>query len=121
MAARFSSRRLRALLVKETLQILRDPSTVLIAVFLPIMLVFLFGSGVSLDTSVVQPGLVQQSGGSAIHSLAAAYVNSPYFDVNQSNDKDALFNDLTAGRIRGIVTIPSDFDRSFSASGSASG
>ena len=116
MAARFSSRRLRALLVKETLQILRDPSTVLIAVFLPIMLVFLFGYGVSLDTSVVKLGLVQQSGGSASHSLAAAYVNSPYFDVNQSNDKDALFNDLTAGRIRGIVTIPSDFDRSYGAS-----
>lgn len=117
MPGRFSSRRLRALFVKETLQVLRDPSTILIAVFLPIMLVFLFGYGVSLDTSVVKLGLVQQSGGSASHRLASAYVNSPYFDVKQSNDKDALFDDLTAGRIRGIVTIPTDFDRRYAASG----
>ena len=117
MAAQFSSRRLRALFVKEVLQVLRDPSTILIAVFLPIMLVFLFGYGVSLDTSAVKLGLVQQSGGSASVSLTSAYVNSPYFDVKQSNDKDALFDDLTAGRIRGIVTIPSDFDRLYAATG----
>lgn len=117
MAGQFSSRRLRALFVKEVLQVLRDPSTILIAVFLPIMLVFLFGYGVSLDTSAVKLGLVQQSGGSASVSLTSAYVNSPYFDVKQSNDKDALFDDLTAGRIRGIVTIPSDFDRLYAATG----
>ncbi|MEH6756688.1 MAG: ABC transporter permease [Parasphingorhabdus sp.] len=115
MAGSFSSRRLRALFTKEMLQVLRDPSTILIAVFFPIMLVFLFGYGVSLDTSVVKLGLLQQSGGSASLSLASAYVNSPYFDVKQSNDKEALFDDLTAGRIRGIVTIPADFDRRYAA------
>lgn len=119
MASRLSSRRLRALFAKEMLQVLRDPSTILIAVFLPIMLVFLFGYGVSLDTSVVKLGLVQQSSGSASLSLASTYVNSPYFDVKQSNDKDALFDDLTAGRIRGIVTISADFDRRYAATGKA--
>lgn len=119
MASRLSSRRLRALFAKEMLQVLRDPSTILIAVFLPIMLVFLFGYGVSLDTSVVKLGLVQQSSGSASISLASTYVNSPYFDVKQSNDKDALFDDLTAGRIRGIVTISADFDRRYAATGKA--
>lgn len=117
MASALSSRRLRALFTKEMLQVLRDPSTILIAVFLPIMLVFLFGYGVSLDTSVVRLGLIQQSSGSASRSLAASYANSPYFDVTQSNDKEALFADLTAGRIRGIVTIASDFDRRYAASG----
>lgn len=40
-------RRIRAMLVKETLQILRDPSTFLIAFVLPLILLFLFGYGVS--------------------------------------------------------------------------
>ena len=44
-------RRLVALLTKETLQVMRDPSTFLIAFVLPMILLFLFGYGVSLDTS----------------------------------------------------------------------
>src|SRR3990167_1182190 len=42
-------RRLRALLVKEMLQIIKDPSSILISVVLPVLLLFLYGTGVSLD------------------------------------------------------------------------
>ena len=43
MSARFSSRRLVAMLKKEVLQILRDPSTMLIAFGLPVILILIFG------------------------------------------------------------------------------
>ncbi len=39
----------RALVRKEMLQILRDPSSILIGGILPLLLLFLFGFGVSLD------------------------------------------------------------------------
>ncbi|MBL7396103.1 hypothetical protein INQ29_25050, partial [Escherichia coli] len=48
---RFDLRRLAALVRKEGAQILRDPSTFLIAFVLPMILLFLFGYAVSLDST----------------------------------------------------------------------
>ena len=42
-------RRIAALVRKESLQILRDPSSYLIAGLLPLLLLVIFGYGVSLD------------------------------------------------------------------------
>ena len=41
-------RRFSSLVYKETLQVLRDPSTILLGVVLPILLIILIGSGVTL-------------------------------------------------------------------------
>lgn len=38
-------RRFSSLVYKETLQVLRDPSTILLGVVLPILLIILIGSG----------------------------------------------------------------------------
>lgn len=45
----FDIKRLQALVYKETLQAWRDPSTLLIAFILPVVLLFLFAYAVSLD------------------------------------------------------------------------
>ena len=45
-----SWRRVRALCVKETRQIVRDPSSWLIAVVIPLLLLFIFGYGINLDS-----------------------------------------------------------------------
>ena len=58
MSAPVSFRRLRALCRKETWQILRDPSSNLIAFVLPVVLMFIFGYGINLDSSAVNLGLV---------------------------------------------------------------
>lgn len=46
-----SWRRVRALCIKETRQIVRDPSSWLIAVVIPLLLLFIFGYGINLDSS----------------------------------------------------------------------
>jgi ABC-2 type transport system permease protein len=51
-------RRLAALVRKEYLQILRDPSSILIALVLPALLLFIFGYGVNLDSNRLRIGLV---------------------------------------------------------------
>lgn len=43
MSKSLSWRRVRALCVKETRQIVRDPSSWLIAVVIPLLLLFIFG------------------------------------------------------------------------------
>ncbi len=48
--------RMRGILRKEMLQIRRDPSSIALAILLPIALLFIFGYGVSLDAENVPVG-----------------------------------------------------------------
>ena len=58
---RFDRRRLMALVVKESHQALRDPSTLLIAFVLPVVLLLLFAYAVSLDAKQVRVGMAFQN------------------------------------------------------------
>jgi ABC-2 type transport system permease protein len=102
-------RRLRALIKKESRQIIRDPSSILIAIILPVLLLFLYGSGVSLDLDHLRFGLVMEDTAPDAQSLAKSFVNSRYFDVKIVRDKRALLEDLERGSIRGFGVIPSYF------------
>ena len=50
--------RLRGMIRKESLQILRDPSSIAIAFVMPVVLLLLFGYGVSLDARKVPLAMV---------------------------------------------------------------
>ena len=104
-------RRLKALMAKEFVQILRDPSSLLIAFVLPLILLFLFGYGVSLDARRLPVGVALQGRGDGAQSLAAAFVASPYFAVDQAREPRRLLARLTGGQLRGVVVIPEDFDQ----------
>ncbi len=103
------NRRFKALLIKETLQIIRDPSSLLISVFLPFLLMFLYGYGVSLDLNHLKIGLVMEDTAPPAQSLAESFRNSPYFDVDVARDRRELDSGLTSGEIRALVVIPSYF------------
>ncbi|WP_157217391.1 ABC transporter permease [Flavisphingomonas formosensis] len=104
-------RRLVAMLRKETKQILRDPSTILIAAVLPLILIFLFGYAVSLDTSRSKIGVALQDSSAPALGLAQAYQRSVWFDVTMARNVTPLKPLLTGGAIRAIVVIPPDFGR----------
>lgn len=106
-SARF--RRLKALITKEIFQIIRDPSTILISVVLPLFLLFLYGFGVSLDLDHLRIGLVMEDTAPPARSFAESLTNSPYFDVTVVRDRREILDDLTRGNIRGFVVIPSYF------------
>ncbi|HWJ70766.1 MAG TPA: ABC transporter permease [Sphingobium sp.] len=111
MSAGFAPRRFAAMLVKESRQILRDPSTALIAFVLPMVLLFLFGYAVNLDTARTRIGLSMQDSSEAAASLAGAYQSSRWFDVRETGSVATLGRDLVTGRIMGIVVIPEGFGR----------
>jgi ABC-2 type transport system permease protein len=104
-----SVRRLKALFVKEFLQIFRDPSSLAICIFLPLLLTFLYGSGVSLDLNHLRIGLVLEDTSPYAQSFAQSLTDSPYFEVKIARDRRELMDDLTRGAIRGIFVIPSYF------------
>jgi len=101
--------RLRALIKKERLQIMRDPSAIIITVFLPLLLLFLYGTGVSLDLKHLRIGLVMEDTAPAAQRFAKSLVDSPYFDVKIVRDRRELLWDLEKGKIRGFIVIPSYF------------
>jgi ABC-2 type transport system permease protein len=102
-------RRLVALCRKETLQILRDPSSNLIAFVLPVVMLFIFGYGISLDTSGLRVGLVLEDQSPEARHFADSLYGSRYLRITPGRTRVELEKALTEGRIRGFVVVPQDF------------
>ena len=115
----FSTKRLLSFMKKEFYQIVRDPSSYLIAIFLPLMMIFLFGFGVSLDANTIRIGLVLEDSSREARSLAYAFQSTPYFTTTVSFDRKMVEQELTASKIRGFVVIPEDFTRKIRANKNA--
>lgn len=109
--SRLSLRRLKALCWKETLQIFRDPSSNLIAFVLPLLLVFVFGYGINLDSSRLRVGVLNEADGREAVGLIDAMTGSPYLEVHRYTTRAPMEQDLVDSKIRGFVIIPSDFSR----------
>lgn len=106
-----SMRRLLALVHKESLQIVRDPSTILIAFVLPVVLLFLYAYAVSLDIRNVHIGVVLESDSVRAQSLAAAFGGTRYFTVRPARDRREVEGELVSGHLKGYVVIPQDFEQ----------
>lgn len=107
----FSLRRLGALMRKEAIQIVTDPSSILIAFILPVMLLFLFGYAVSLDSTRIRIGVALEERTPESENLLTSLRNSRYLDVTASFDRGALEKEMVAGRLRGLLVVPIDFSR----------
>lgn len=101
--------RLGALIKKEAFQAIKDPSSILISVVLPLLLLFLYGFGVSLDMDHLRIGLVLEDTSPDARSLAESFTDSRYFEVKMASDRRELIEDITSGAIRGLVVVPSYF------------
>jgi ABC-2 type transport system permease protein len=102
-------RRLAALVRKESLQILRDPSSYLIAGLLPLLLLVIFGYGVSLDLRRIPVGLVVEQPSPEADSLVASFRNSRFFTTRVARHRAEVEGDLASGRLKGVVVLAADF------------
>ncbi len=101
--------RVAGLIRKETRQVVRDPSSILVAAVLPLILIFLFGYGVTFDPRFFTIGLVVEQPTPEAGSFTAALSNSPYFRIQTARDRRSFEQDLVAGDLHGIVTLPASF------------
>jgi ABC-2 type transport system permease protein len=108
--ARARAGRLAALIGKEARQIVRDPSSILIAFVFPLILLFLFGYGVSLDASRTRIAVAVEAPGEAARSLAASFAASSYFDAEIVRDRREREAAFVRGELGGLVVIPAEFD-----------
>lgn len=103
--------RLRGLMRKEFLQIMRDPSSIAIAFLMPLVLLLLFGYGVSLDAKNIPIALVVEQPSADTASFTAAFHGSSYFRPSRYNDVQQAEAAMMAGRVDAIVVLRQDFER----------
>ncbi|KPL69278.1 membrane protein [Erythrobacter sp. SG61-1L] len=108
---RFDMRRLKAMMVKELAQIVRDPSTFLIALAMPLLLLFLFGYAVSLDTQGTKVAVVMEDSSAPALALANSYEASSYFSVTHLRNREQARRMMIGDEISGVVVIPQDFGK----------
>jgi ABC-2 type transport system permease protein len=104
-------RRLWALVRKETRQIVRDPSSIAIGVVLPLVLILLFGYGISLDVTNVPVAVVLEDSSPDAVELAAGFRLSPYFEARLLTSIRQAEELMLARKVDGIVRIRPDFSR----------
>lgn len=107
----FSWLRLRALCRKEIRQILRDPCNALIAFVIPLLLLFIFSYGINLDSNKLHVGILLEQQSEQARSATYAFIGSPYIKPIISNQRQQLLDLLQAGKIRGLIVIPVNFDQ----------
>lgn len=101
--------RLRGFLRKEALQIRRDFSSIALALVMPVVLLFLFGFGVSLDVKNVPIAIVLDDRGAEARELAERFALSRYFDPVRIDRLDEARQLLDRRAVDAIVYVQSDF------------
>lgn len=101
--------RLWGMIRKESLQILRDPSSISIAFVMPVVLLYLFGYGVSLDAKHIPVGIVIEQPDTATQSLAGAFERSEFFRPRHFDAIQSAQQALDERKIDGIVWLRSNF------------
>ena len=95
---------------KEIVQILRDPRSLSIVVIMPVILVLLFGYGVSLDLKHLPIYIWDRDGSQESQDLLKRFQNSEYFDVVRVvNDYASLIRAIDDGRAKMALVVPWDF------------
>lgn len=110
-AAHAKLARVRALIRKESRQMVRDPSSMAMGVVLPLILILLFGFGLSLDVREVPIAVVLQDSSPDARGLEQTFELSPYFHPQLMHSLPPARQLLLQGRVDGILDIPSDFAR----------
>jgi ABC-2 type transport system permease protein len=110
-SARTFFRRFGGLLHKEFVQIVRDPSSIAIALVMPVVLLLLIGFGISLDARNVRFGIVDENRSVESAGLFQAFANTPYFRPFSFLTSRAAEAALMRDDIAGFVVLRSDFSR----------
>ncbi len=102
--------RLWAMASKEITQIVRDVRSLAIVIVMPVVLVLLFGYGVSLDLKHLPVYVYDRDGSQQSQDLLKRFQSNEYFDLVRVVDNyPALARAIDDGSARMGLVIPWDF------------
>ena len=106
-------RRLKALTIKEIRQISRDPSSIMIGIALPIILILIFGYGLSLDVKNAPVAVVMEKSTPLARDVLAGLNGSAYFSPRYAASMHEAEVMLKKREVDAIIRTGSDFDSRF--------
>lgn len=111
MSAPFPRRRRMAIAIqtKEWAQIGRDPSTFGLVIVLPLLLMFLFGNAVSLDTKGTRAAIVDLDRSAASRDLVASFAGNAEFAIEEARSVPVVRHKLMTDEVRAIIVVPDGF------------
>jgi ABC-2 type transport system permease protein len=101
--------RLIALIRKETRQMLRDRSNLMVGLLLPAALILLFGYGLSFDVRDAPVAVVLEDRSETARDAVAGLSGSPYLAPVAAPDMGRAVALLRAHTVDAIVRVPVDF------------
>ena len=114
-------RRLKALAVKEVLQIWRDPQSLMIALLLPFTQMLLFGYGINLDLKHIPICTFDREGSQQSQDLFKRFQASPYFTIVENV---RTYQEMVAAIDRSAcsvgIVVPPDFSQRLNDTGASS-
>jgi ABC-2 type transport system permease protein len=97
---------------KEFIHLIRDPRSLVISIFLPVFLLFIYGYSVSFDIKNIPVAIRDNSKSYQSRQLIDKFLHSGYFLKAASLTSENQFKDaMDSGRAKVIINIPSDFAR----------
>lgn len=107
--------RLVALIRKETRQMLRDRSNLVVGLVLPVGLILLFGFGISFDVKNVPVAVVMEDTSPAARDAVAGLQGSSYIDPTWMGSMAEAEAAIRSGEMSAILLVPVDFSRNLAA------
>lgn len=109
-----------AFIKKEFLQIIKDPSSLVIAFILPLILLYIYTYGINMDDVNVRLGIKNDDANTEIASLVKSFSQNKYITAAVYDDKNAMYEDIVRSKIKGALVIPNDFSQKLGAGQTAS-
>lgn len=112
--------RLKTMLVKEFIQVFRDPRMRFLLFLVPAVQTVIFGYAVNTDVRHVATAVYDLDNSRESRELVARFVRSGYFDVTEYVDSDRRVRELVdRGDVKAVLRMNSGFARTLAAERSA--
>jgi ABC-2 type transport system permease protein len=112
--------RLQSVIRKEFIQIIRDPRTLILIIFIPIMQLLLMGYAATTDVRNVPLAIFDQDRGMEARVLLDAYRAADYFHLAYDVDSlDEVLSLIDEGDAKAGLIIPPDYSANLAGKGTA--
>lgn len=112
--------RLKALIIKEFIQVWRDKMTLAILIFMPMALLLIFGFAINTDVKHLRTAVFDQSHSRESREMTAGFTASNYFDVIRYAGSMEEINRLVgSGQVKAGIIFPPDWAQKVGGGGGA--
>ena len=111
MSSHSASARIRAVLLKEFIQMRRDRLTFAMILGIPILQLVLFGYAINTDPKHLPTGIVMADNGPVARAIVAGMQTSGYYSIRRNLSEAEARHALADGSLAFVITVPTGFHR----------